>query len=155
MPIYSSELTTFKDLGNDKYLKNMKVDNTIDDVTKASKNVKSLRKSMEDKTYNVLSAIAKNNLATKMSESGNYTCDSSANLIYYKNGQITKMKTTTGIVDDITNNSLLHIADEITNVPVLKQFKQLSDLSYKFVLDPIYQVKNLVYDLDRKSTRLN
>lgn len=146
MPIYSSELTTFKDLGNDKYLKNMKVDNTIDDVTKASKNVKSLRKSMEDKTYNVLSAIAKNNLATKMSESGNYTGDSSADLIYYKDGQITKMKTTTGIVDDITNNSLLHIADEITNVPVLKQFKQLSDLSYKFVLDPIYQVKNLVYD---------
>ena len=146
MPIYSSELTTFKDLGNDKYLKNMKVDNTIDDVTKASKNVKSLRKSMEDKTYNVLSAIAKNNLATKMSDSGNYTGDSSADLIYYKDGQITKMKTTTGIVDDITNNSLLHIADEITNIPVLKQFKQLSDLSYKFVLDPIYQVKNLVYD---------
>lgn len=146
MPIYSSELTTFKDLGNDKYLKNMKVDNTIDDVTKASKSVKSLRKSMEDKTYNVLSAIAKNNLATKMSESGNYTGDSSADLIYYKDGQITKMKTTTGIVDDITNNSLLHIADEITNIPVLKQFKQLSDLSYKFVLDPIYQVKNLVYD---------
>src|SRR5574344_824804 len=146
MPIYSSELTTFKDLGNDKYLKNMKVDNTIDDVTKASKNVKSLRKSMEDKTYNVLSAIAKNNLATKMSESGNYTGDSSADLIYYKDGQITKMKTTTGIVDDITNNSLLHTADEITNVPVLKLFKQLSDLSYKFVLDPIYQVKNLVYD---------
>ena len=146
MPIYSSELTTFKDLGNDKYLKNMKVDNTIDDVTKASKNVKPLRKSMEDKTYNVLSAIAKNNLATKMSESGNYAGDSSADLIYYKDGQITKMKTTTGIVDDITNNSLLHIADEITNIPVLKQFKQLSDLSYKFVLDPIYQVKNLVYD---------
>ena len=146
MPIYSSELTTFKDLGNDKYLKNMKVDNTIDDVTKASKSVKSLRKSMEDKTYNVLSAIAKNNLATKMSESGNYAGDSSADLIYYKDGQITKMKTTTGIVDDITNNSLLHIADEITNIPVLKQFKQLSDLSYKFVLDPIYQVKNLVYD---------
>lgn len=146
MPIYSSELSTFKDLGNDKYLKNMKVDNTIDDVTKASKNVKSLRKSMEDKTYNVLSAIAKNNLATKMSDSGNYTGDSSADLIYYKNGQITKMKTSTGIVDDITNNSLLHIADEITNIPILKQFKQLSDLSYKFVLDPIYQVKNLVYD---------
>lgn len=146
MPIYSSELSTFKDLGDKKYLKNMKVDNTIDDVTKASKNVKSLRKSMEDKTYNVLSAIAKNNLATKMSDSGNYTGDSSADLIYYKNGQITKMKTTTGIVDDITNNSLLHIADEITNIPVLKQFKQLSDLSYKFVLDPIYQVKNLVYD---------
>lgn len=146
MPIYSSELTTFKDLGNDKYLKNMKVDNTIDDVTKASKNVKSLRKSMEDKTYNVLSAIAKNNLATKMSDSGNYAGDSSADLIYYKDGQITKMKTTTGIVDDITNNSLLHIADEITNIPVLKQFKQLSDLSYKFVLDPIYQVKNVVYD---------
>ena len=101
---------------------------------------------MEDKTYNVLSAIAKNNLATKMSDSGNYTGDSSADLIYYKDGQITKMKTTTGIVDDITNNSLLHIADEITNIPVLKQFKQLSDLSYKFVLDPIYQVKNLVYD---------
>lgn len=146
MPIYSSELSTFKDLGDKKYLKNMKVDNTIDDVTKASKNVKSLRKSMEDKTYNVLSAIAKNNLATKMSDSGNYTGDSSADLIYYKDGQITKMKTTTGIVDDITNNSLLHIADEITNIPVLKQFKQLSDLSYKFVLDPIYQVKNLVYD---------
>lgn len=146
MPIYSSELSTFKDLGNDKYLKNMKVDNTIDDVTKASKNVKSLRKSMEDKTYNVLSAIAKNNLATKMADSGNYTGDSSSDLIYYKDGQITKMKTTTGIVDDITNNSLLHIADEITNIPVLKQFKQLSDLSYKFVLDPIYQVKNLVYD---------
>ena len=147
MPIYSSELSTFKDLGNDKYLKNMKVDNTINDVTKASKNVKSLRKSMEDKTYNVLSAIAKNNLATKMSESGNYTGDSSADLIYYRDGKITKMKTTTGIVDDITNNSLLHIADEITNIPVLKQFKQLSNLSYKFVLDPIYQVKNLVYDL--------
>ena len=146
MPIYSSELSTFKDLGDKKYLKNMKVDNTIDDVTKASKNVKSLRKSMEDKTYNVLSAIAKNNLATKMSDSGNYTGDSSADLIYYKDGQITKLKTTTGIVDDITNNSLLHIADEITNIPVLKQFKQLSDLSYKFVLDPIYQVKNLVYD---------
>lgn len=146
MPIYSSELSTFKYLGDKKYLKNMKVDNTIDDVTKASKNVKSLRKSMEDKTYNVLSAIAKNNLATKMSDSGNYTGDSSADLIYYKDGQITKMKTTTGIVDDITNNSLLHVADEITNIPVLKQFKQLSDLSYKFVLDPIYQVKNLVYD---------
>lgn len=146
MPIYSSELSTFKDLGDKKYLKNMKVDNTIDDVTKASKNVKSLRKSMEDKTYNVLSAIAKNNLATKMSDSGNYTGDSSADLIYYKDGQITKMKTTTGIVDDITNNSLLHVTDEITNIPVLKQFKQLSDLSYKFVLDPIYQVKNLVYD---------
>ena len=152
MPIYSSELSTFKDLGNEKYLKNMKVDNTIDDVTKASKNVKSLRKSMEDKTYNVLSAIAKNNLANQMAISdNNYRGDSSADLIYYKNGQITKMKTTTGIVDDITNNSLLHIADEITNLPVLKQFKQLSNLSYKFVLDPIYQVKNLVYDFSDSS----
>lgn len=152
MPIYSSELSTFKDLGNEKYLKNMKVDNTIDDVTKASKNVKSLRKSMEDKTYNVLSAIAKNNLANQMAISNNnYSGDSSADLIYYKNGQITKMKTTTGIVDDITNNSLLHIADEITNLPVLKQFKQLSNLSYKFVLDPIYQVKNLVYDFSDSS----
>lgn len=152
MPIYSSELSTFKNLGNEKYLKNMKVDNTIDDVTKASKNVKSLRKSMEDKTYNVLSAIAKNNLANQMAISdNNYRGDSSADLIYYKNGQITKMKTTTGIVDDITNNSLLHIADEITNLPVLKQFKQLSNLSYKFVLDPIYQVKNLVYDFSDSS----
>lgn len=152
MPIYSSELSTFKDLGNEKYLKNMKVDNTIDDVTKASKNVKSLRKSMEDKTYNVLSAIAKNNLANQMAISdNNYSGDSSADLIYYKDGKITKMKTTTGIVDDITNNSLLHIADEITNLPVLKQFKQLSNLSYKFVLDPIYQVKNLVYDFSDSS----
>ena len=146
MPIYSSELSTFADLASDKYFKNMKVDDTIKDVTKTGKKIQSLKKSMENKTYNVLSAIAKNKLAIEMANSGKYESSGNADMIYYKDGIINKMKTSQDIVKDITDNSLSHIVDTISEYPVLKQLIGASNLSYKFILDPIYQVKNVVID---------
>lgn len=147
MPIYSSELSTFGNLGDEKYFKDMKVDNTIKDVTKTAKYVQSLDKSLESKTYNVLSAIAKNRLANAMNDSGNYTSDSSADLTFYQNGKITKMKTSTGIVDDINNNTLLHWVDKLQNdYAVFRGIKALNNMAYKCILDPVYQVMNLMID---------
>jgi hypothetical protein len=147
MPIYSSELSTFGNLGDEKYFKDMKVDNTIKDVTKTAKYVQSLDKSLESKTYNVLSAIAKNRLANAMNDSGNYTSDSSADLTFYQNGKITKMKTSTGIVDDINNNTLLHWVDKLQNdYAVFRGIKALNNIAYKCILDPVYQVMNLMID---------
>lgn len=147
MPIYSSELSTFGNLGDEKYFKDMKVDNTIKDVTKTAKYVQSLDKSLESKTYNVLSAIAKNKLANAMNDAGNYTSDSSADLTFYQNGKITKMKTSTGIVDDINNNTLLHWVDKLQNdYAVFRGIKALNNIAYKCILDPVYQVMNLMID---------
>lgn len=147
MPIYSSDLSTFGNLGDEKYFKDMKVDNTIKDVTKTAKYVQSLDKSLESKTYNVLSAIAKNKLANAMNNSGNYTGDSSADLTFYQNGKITKMKTSTGIVDDINNNTLLHWVDKLQNdYAIFRGIKALNNIAYKCILDPVYQVMNLMID---------
>ena len=146
MPIYSSELSTFADLNSDKYFKNMKVNDTIKDVTKSGKYIQTLEKSLENKTYNVLSAIAKNKLANEMALSNNYKSDGKGEMIYYSDGKIMKMKTSNDIIADISNNSLSHIADQINQIPVLKQMIAASNLSYKFILDPIYQAKNVVID---------
>ena len=146
MPIYSSDLSTFADLNSDKYFKNMKVNDTIQDVTKSGKHIQTLEKSLENKTYNVLSAIAKNKLANEMALSNNYESDGKGEMIYYSNGQPMKIKTSNDIIADISNNSLSHIADQINQIPVLKQMIAASNLSYKFILDPIYQVKNVVID---------
>ena len=146
MPIYSSDLSTFADLNSDKYFKNMKVNDTIQDVTKSGKHIQTLEKSLENKTYNVLSAIAKNKLANEMALSNNYESDGNGEMIYYSNGQPMKIKTSNDIIADISNNSLSHIADQINQIPVLKQMIATSNLSYKFILDPIYQVKNVVID---------
>lgn len=146
MPIYSSELSTFADLNSDKYFKNMKVNDTIQDVTKSGKHIQTLEKSLENKTYNVLSAIAKNKLANEMALSNNYESDGKSEMIYYSNGQPMKIKTSNDIIADISNNSLSHIADQINQIPVLKQMIAASNLSYRFILDPIYQVKNVVID---------
>lgn len=146
MPIYSSDLSTFADLNSDKYFKNMKVNDTIQDVTKSGKHIQTLEKSLENKTYNVLSAIAKNKLANEMALSNNYESDGKGEMIYYSNGQPMKIKTSNDIIADISNNSLSHIADQINQIPVLKQMIATSNLSYKFILDPIYQVKNVVID---------
>lgn len=146
MPIYSSELSTFADLNSDKYFKNMKVNDTIQDVTKSGKQIQTLEKSLENKTYNVLSAIAKNKLANEMALSNNYESDGKGEMIYYSNGQPMKIKTSNDIIADISNNSLSHIADQINQIPVLKQMIAASNLSYRFILDPIYQVKNVVID---------
>ena len=146
MPIYSSELSTFADLNSDKYFKNMKVNDTIQDVTKSGKHIQTLEKSLENKTYNVLSSIAKNKLANEMALSNNYESDGNGEMIYYSKGQIMKIKTSNDIIADISNNSLSHIADQINQIPVLKQMIAASNLSYKFILDPIYQVKNVVID---------
>ena len=146
MPIYSSDLSTFADLNSDKYFKNMKVNDTIQDVTKSGKHIQTLEKSLENKTYNVLSAIAKNKLANEMALSNNYESDGKSEMIYYSNGQPMKIKTSNDIIADISNNSLSHIADQINQIPVLKQMITTSNLSYKFILDPIYQVKNVVID---------
>ena len=146
MPIYSSELSTFADLDNGKYFKNMKLDDTIKDATKSGKHIQTLEKSLENKTYNVLSAIAKNKLANEMASSGNYESDGSGEMIYYSNGKPMKIKTSNAIIDDISNNSLLHIVDKLNEIPVLKQIIAASNLSYRFILDPIYQVKNVVID---------
>ena len=148
MPIYTSELSAFGNLGDEKYFKDMKVDNTIKDVTKTAKYVQSLDKSLESKTYNVLSAIAKNKLANAMNDSGKYTGDSSADLTFYQNGKITKMKTSTGIVDDINNNTILHWVDKLQNdYAVFRGIKALNNIAYKFILDPFYQVGNVMIDL--------
>ena len=144
MPIYSSDLSTFADLGSEKYFKSLSLDNSIKDVTKTSKQILSLQKSMENKTYNVLSAIAKNKLAQEISKNNNYIGDS--DLIYYDNGQITKTKVSKDVLYDITNNTASHIADTIHDLPVFKQAIDLSNMSYKFILDPIYQVKNITID---------
>ena len=146
MPIYSSELSTFADLNSDKYFKNMKVNDTIQDVTKSGKHIQTLEKSLENKTYNVLSAIAKNKLANEMALSNNYESDGKGEMIYYSNGQPMKIKTSNDIIADISNNSLSHIADQINQIPILKQMIAASNLSYRFILDPIYQVKNVVID---------
>ena len=146
MPIYSSELSTFADLNSDKYFKNMKVNDTIQDVTKSGKQIQTLEKSLENKTYNVLSAIAKNKLANEMALSNNYESDGKGEMIYYSNGQPMKIKTSNDIIADISNNSLSHIADQINQIPILKQMVAASNLSYRFILDPIYQVKNVVID---------
>ena len=146
MPIYSSELSTFADLNSDKYFKNMKVNDTIQDVTKSGKHIQTLEKSLENKTYNVLSAIAKNKLANEMALSNNYESDGKGEMIYYSNGQPMKIKTSNDIIADISNNSLSHIADQINQIPVLKQMIAASNLSYRFILDPIYQVKNVLID---------
>ena len=144
MPIYSSELSTFADLDSNKYLKQLSLDNSIKDVTKTGKQILSLEKSMENKTYNVLSAIAKNKLAQEIHNSGKYTGDS--DLLFYDNGQLTKTKVSKEILSDISNNKASHIADVIHDIPVLKQLVDLSNLSYKFILDPIYQLKNITID---------
>lgn len=146
MPIYSSDLSTFADLNSDKYFKNMKVNDTIQDVTKSGKHIQTLEKSLENKTYNVLSAIAKNKLANEMALSNNYESDGKGEMIYYSNGQLMKIKTSNDIISDISNNSLSHIADQINQIPILKQMIAASNLSYRFILDPIYQVKNVVID---------
>lgn len=146
MPIYSSELSTFADLNSDKYFKNMKVNDTIKDVTKSGKYIQTLEKSLENKTYNVLSAVAKNKLANEMALSNNYESDGKGKMIYYSDGKIMKMKTSDDIIADISNNSLSHIADQINQIPVLKQMIAASNLSYRFILDPIYQVKNVAID---------
>lgn len=146
MPIYSSELSTFADIDSNKYFKNMKVDDTIQDVTKTGTKIQTLKKSLENKTYNVLSAIAKNKLATEMALSGKYESKGDGDLIFYQDGKITKMKTSQDIIRDINDNTLSHIADQIAQYPVLKQLVGASNLSYKFILDPIYQVKNVVID---------
>lgn len=146
MPIYSSDLSTFADLNSDKYFKNMKVNDTIQDVTKSGKHIQTLEKSLENKTYNVLSAIAKNKLANEMALSNNYESDGKGEMVYYSNGQSMKIKTSNDIIADISNNSLSHIADQINQIPVLKQMIAASNLSYRFILDPIYQVKNVVID---------
>ena len=104
MPIYSSELSTFADLNSDKYFKNMKVNDTIKDVTKSGKYIQTLEKSLENKTYNVLSAIAKNKLANEMALSNNYESDGKGEMIYYSDGKIMKMKTSNDIIADISNN---------------------------------------------------
>ena len=164
MPIYSSELSTFADLNSDKYFKNMKVNDTIKDVTKSGKYIQTLEKSLENKTYNVLSAIAKNKLANEMALSNNYESDGKGEMIYYSNGQPMKIKTSNDIIADISNNSLSHIADQINQIPVLKQMIAASNLSYRFILDPIYQVKNvaidftdsqLIYSKDKKNFAKN
>lgn len=148
MPIYTSELSAFGNLGDEKYFKDMKVDNTIKDVTKTAKYVQSLDKSLESKTYNVLSAVAKNKLANAMNDSGKYTGDGSADLIFYQNGKITKMKTTTGIVDDINNNTILHWVDKLQNdYAVFRGIKALNNIAYKFILDPFFRVGNVMVDL--------
>lgn len=146
MPIYSSDLSTFADLNSDKYFKNMKVNDTIQDVTKSGKHIQTLEKSLENKTYNVLSAIAKNKLANEIALSNNYESDGKGEMIYYSNGQPMKIKTSNDIISDISNNSLSHIADQINQIPILKQMIAASNLSYRFILDPIYQVKNVVID---------
>lgn len=146
MPIYSSELSTFVDLNSDKYFKNMKVNDTIQDVTKSGKQLQTLEKSLENKTYNVLSAIAKNKLANEMALTNNYESDGKGEMIYYSNGQPMKIKTSNDIINDISNNSLSHIADQLNQIPILKQMITASNLSYRFILDPIYQVKNVVID---------
>ena len=144
MPIYSSELSTFVDLDSNKYLKQLSLDNSIKDVTKTGKQILSLEKSMENKTYNVLSAIAKNKLAQEIRNSGKYAGDS--DLLFYDNGQLTKTKVSKEILSDISNNKASHIADVMHDIPVLKQLIDLSNLSYKFILDPIYQLKNITID---------
>lgn len=144
MPIYSSDLASFADLGSEKYLKSLSLDNSIKDVTKTSKQILSLEKSLENKTYNVLSAIAKNKLAQEMSLNENYTGNS--DLLFYENGKLTKTKVSNEILSDINNNTASHIADVIHDLPVLKQAIDLSNLSYKFILDPIYQLKNITID---------
>lgn len=144
MPIYSSELSTFADLDSNKYLKQLSLDNSIKDVTKTGKQILSLEKSMENKTYNVLSAIAKNKLAQEIRNSGKYAGDS--DLLFYDNGQLTKTKVSKEILSDISNNKASHIADVMHDIPVLKQLIDLSNLSYKFILDPIYQLKNITID---------
>ena len=144
MPIYSSELSTFVDLDSNKYLKQLSLDNSIKDVTKTGKQILSLEKSMENKTYNVLSAIAKNKLAQEIHNSGKYVGDS--DLLFYDNGQLTKTKVSKEILSDISNNKASHIADVMHDIPVLKQLIDLSNLSYKFILDPIYQLKNITID---------
>lgn len=144
MPIYSSELSTFADLDSDKYLKSLSLDNAIKDVTKTGKQILSLEKSMENKTYNVLSAIAKNKLAQEISMSNKYAGDS--DLLFYKNGELNKTTVSKEILSDISNNKASHIVDVIHDIPVLKQVIDLSNLSYKFILDPIYQIKNITID---------
>lgn len=144
MPIYSSDLSTFVDLDSGKYLKSLSLDNSIKDVTKTGKQILSLEKSMENKTYNVLSAIAKNKLAQEIRNSGKYEGDS--DLLFYDNGQLTKTKVPKEILSDISNNKASHIADVIHDIPVLKQLIDLNNLSYKFILDPIYQMKNITID---------
>ena len=144
MPIYSSDLSTFVDLDSGKYLKSLSLDNSIKDVTKTGKQILSLEKSMENKTYNVLSAIAKNKLAQEIRNSGKYEGDS--DLLFYDNGQLTKTKVSKEILSDISNNKASHIADVIHDIPVLKQLIDLNNLSYKFILDPIYQMKNITID---------
>lgn len=144
MPIYSSELSTFVDLDSNKYFKQLSLDNSIKDVTKTGKQILSLEKSMENKTYNVLSAIAKNKLAQEIRNSGKYEGDS--DLLFYDNGQLTKTKVSKEILSDISNNKASHIADVMHDIPVLKQLIDLSNLSYKFILDPFYQIKNITID---------
>ena len=144
MPIYSSELSTFADLDSDKYLKSLSLDNAIKDVTKTGKQILSLEKSMENKTYNVLSAIAKNKLAQEISMSNKYAGDS--DLLFYRNGVLNKTSVSKEILSDISNNKASHIVDVIHDIPVLKQIIDLSNLSYKFILDPIYQIKNITID---------
>lgn len=146
MPIYSSELSTFNDLDNNKYIKALNINNTLKDVTKAGKQILSIQKSMENKTYNVLSAIAKNKLAQELAISTNYIGDGKADLIYYQDGKITKMKTSNDIIDDINGDDVSHIVDMISEVPIFKQLIDLNKLSYKFILDPVYQIKNVVID---------
>lgn len=146
MPIYSSDLKTFTDLESDKYIKNMKVDNTIKDVTKTGKQVQDLRTSLENKTYNILSAIAKNKLATEMANSGNYESDGKSEMMFYRDGKLDKFRTSSKIIADVNDNTLQHYADVISQIPVLKQLVDMSNLSYRFILDPVYQLKNIVID---------
>lgn len=147
MPIYSSELSTFNNISDNKYIKSMNLDNTLNDVTKTGKQIQSFRKSMESKVYNVLSAIAKNNLATQMADSNvSYEGDGKSDLIYYKDGNITKIKADSKVVGDLSKGALEHTLEQIGKMPVAKQLIDLSNLSYRFILDPIYQVKNLLID---------
>lgn len=147
MPIYSSELSTFSNISDSKYIKSMNLDNTLNDVTKTGKQIQSFKKSMESKVYNVLSAIAKNNLATQMADSSvSYEGDGKSDLIYYKDGNITKIKADSNVVGDLSKGALEHTLEQIGKMPVAKQLIDLSNLSYRFILDPIYQVKNLLID---------
>ena len=128
MPIYSSDLSTFANLDSSEYLKSLSLDNSIKDVTKTGKQILSLEKSLENKTYNVLSAVAKNKLAQEISTSGKYEGDS--DLLYYNNGQLTKTKVSLEILSDISNNKASHYADVIHDIPILKQAIDLNNLIY-------------------------
>lgn len=144
MPIYTSDLSSFVDLGSEKYMKSLSLDNSIKDATKTGKQILSLEKSMENKVYNVLSAIAKNKVAQEISKTTNYEGDS--DLLFYNNGEVTKTKVKPEILTDIKNNTASHVADIIHELPVFKQLIDMSNLSYKFILDPVYQLKNITID---------